>query len=183
MSSLHTEYIGVLGRPHGTDGTCVLTDVVSPTKPIVAGAIVAIGFSRDFAKPYKVQEFKQNDTSTLIKFLGVDSLELITSLADNAVYARPEDIGITSADRYRIGDIEGSTVVDEAGNSIGIITDVWLLPANDVWVVTTAEQATLPLPVIDDVVKNVDIEKRLVTVRLLDGLDKVDKHEDLESDA
>jgi len=49
--------------------------------------------------------------------------------------------------------------------------------------VTTPSQTTIPLPVINDVIIGVDIESRVVTVRLLDGLDTVDIHEDLEPDA
>lgn len=183
MSSLHTEYIGVLGRPHGIDGGCILSDVVTLAKPIAPGTTVHVGYSRDFAKAYTVLDFKQNENRSVIKLAGVDSAEAVAMLADNAVYAMPEDIGITSTDRYRIGDIEGASVVDVAGNHIGTITDVWLLPANDVWVVTTDALSTLPLPVIDEVIKAVDIEKRVVTVRLLDGLDRVDNNEDLEPDA
>ena len=43
------------------------------------------------------------------------------------------------------------------------------MPANDVWVVKTA-QGDVPLPVIDDVIKKVDIAKKQIEVFLIEGL-------------
>lgn len=43
--------------------------------------------------------------------------------------------------------------------------------ANDVWVVKRPGKKDLLLPVIDDVVKEVDLKQGQVIVELLDGLD------------
>ncbi len=43
--------------------------------------------------------------------------------------------------------------------------------ANDVWVVNRKGKKELLLPVIDDVIKKVDLEQGLVVVDLLEGLD------------
>ena len=43
--------------------------------------------------------------------------------------------------------------------------------ANDVWVVKRAGQSDLLLPVIDDVVKNIDLDKGEVDVELMEGLE------------
>ena len=47
------------------------------------------------------------------------------------------------------------------------------MPANDVWVVTTPDGSTIPMPVIADVVKHVNIEERCITVELLPGLREI----------
>jgi 16S rRNA processing protein RimM len=112
----------------------------------------------------------------------INSSEAATHLLDNAVFANSSDIGALSIDRFRIGDIEGSSVIDESGNLLGTITDVWILPANDVWVMTTPSKTTIPLPVIDEVILKVDVNTKQITVRLLDGLERIDTHEDLEPD-
>ncbi|MEY2720386.1 MAG: ribosome maturation factor RimM [Bacteroidota bacterium] len=183
MSSTQSEYIGVLGRAHGLDGTMQLADVVVLPSGLRAGCSVGVGFSRDFTRAYTVEMFTQNEHRTLIKLKEITSAEMVTTVTDQAVFADANDLGISSTERYRIGDIEGATVFDEAGQIVGTITDVWLLPANDVWVVTTPNKSTIPLPVIDDVIVAVDLQQRSITVRLLEGLDKVDVHEDIEPDA
>lgn len=183
MSSLQSEYIGVLGRAHGLDGTMQLTDAIILASGLPPGSTVSVGYSREFTKPYTVVEFQQTEHRTLMKLKEITSVEQVLDVMEQAVFARPDDIGLMSSERYRIGDVEGAVVITESGQTLGTVTDVWLLPANDVWVVTTPLNTTIPLPVIDDVIVGVDIDRRIITVRMLDGLDKVDIHEDIEPDA
>jgi len=63
----------------------------------------------------------------------------------------------------------GLEVIDELRGALGVIEDVILTGANDVWVVNGAFGEVL-IPVIDDVVTEVDEPAGVVTVRLLPGL-------------
>ena len=57
------------------------------------------------------------------------------------------------------------------GRSLGTIKEILAPGANDVWVVQREGQSDLLLPVIDDVIKKVDLDAGLVTVELLEGLE------------
>ena len=175
--STFDEYLGVVTRSHGLDGTMVLTDVVAMPRPLLKGSEVAVGYSREFTSVYQVEEFSSMPNRTTLRLRGITTAEAVTPLVDQAVYARSADVGIDQSQRYRIGDVEGCTVLDEAGSLLGTITDVWLLPANDVWVVTAPDGRTIPLPVINDVVLEVDLVNHRITVRLLPGLAEVDSSE------
>lgn len=164
------EYLGVITRSHGLDGTMLLSDVVVLPRPLQPGDTVAIGYSREFVKVHRVAEFSSSSTRTTLRLDDVKSAEAVLPLIDQAVYAKATDVGIDAGARFRIGDVEGCNVIDESGNPIGTISDVWLMPANDVWVVTTSIGSTIPLPVIDDVILNVDLANRTIMVRLLPGL-------------
>lgn len=63
----------------------------------------------------------------------------------------------------------GLRVVDEERGALGVIEDVIVTGANDVWIVQGPFGQVL-IPVIDDVVIAVDEYAELVTVRLLPGL-------------
>ncbi|MBU3679206.1 MAG: 16S rRNA processing protein RimM [Candidatus Kapabacteria bacterium] len=168
------EYLGVIARSHGLDGTMILSDVVALPRPLQPGASVAIGYSREFTKVHRIAEYSSSSTRTTLRLDDVKTAEAVLPLVDQAVYARATDVGIDANSRFRIGDVEGCSVVDESGSPIGTISDVWLMPANDVWVVTTPMGTTIPLPVIDDVVLRVDLSSRTITVRLLPGLVDID---------
>jgi 16S rRNA processing protein RimM len=172
--STYDEYLGVVTRSHGLDGTVVLSDVVAPPSPLRPGQHVAIGFSRDFATTHRVVEFSCTEFRTTLRLADVKSAEATGPLLDQAVYFCANDLGMDSSLRYRIGDVEGCTVVEESGDHLGTVTDVWLMPANDVWVVTTTSGTTIPLPVIDDVILSVDLAQRSIKVRLLPGLRDID---------
>lgn len=168
------EYLGVIARSHGLDGTMVLSDVVVLPRPLQPGDMVAVGYSREFTKVHRVAEYSSSSSRTILRLDDVKTSEAVLPLIDQAVYASAKDVGIDSGARFRIGDIEGCSVVDKSGTLIGTISDVWLMPANDVWVVTTPTGVTIPLPVIEDVVLGVDLSSRTITVRLLPGLVDID---------
>lgn len=163
------EYIGVIGRTHGIDGTVVLTDIPGTTVTLSAGTTVFVGFSREHSRPLTVRSFIPHLTSPRISFTEFLSAETASALIDHAVYVPSVAVQVTG-DRYSIGDIEGCTVYDEDGTELGTVSEVWLLPANDVWVVSRTDGTTIPLPVIDDVIRSVDTAQRRIVVRLLPGL-------------
>ncbi len=166
-----TEYLGVIGRSHGVDGTVVLVDTVGLPARLDATSTVYVGYARDFAKPFRVSAFHATPQRTTLRLVGVASPEAASSLVDQAVYASASDLAPSATERYRIGDIEGATVTAEDGTVLGTIAEVWLLPANDVWVLQRPDGNTIPLPVIDDVIRGVDLAERTITVRLLEGLE------------
>ena len=169
MSS-YSEDIGVVARTHGLDGMVLLMDTIGATSGLSVDSTVAIGYSRDFAKVYTIDAFESSPLRTILRLRECPSADSAQSLVEQAVYARPSDVGLREDDRHRIGDIEGCTVVTNDGNVVGVVTDVWLMPANDVWIVTMPDGRTLPLPVIDDVVLSVDVAARVIVAYILPGL-------------
>jgi 16S rRNA processing protein RimM len=71
---------------------------------------------------------------------------------------------------YYIRDIVGCTVETDEGEQLGVISDILSPGANDIWVVKLTNGKELLLPVIDDVVLDVDIAVRKVKVHLMEGL-------------
>ena len=72
-------------------------------------------------------------------------------------------------DEYYAHQLIGLDVLTVDGQDLGRISDVLYTKANDVFVVL-GPQGEILLPAIADVVEGVDLEKGLVTVRLMPGL-------------
>ena len=64
----------------------------------------------------------------------------------------------------------GLAVEDEEGTGLGEVVELIETGANDVWVVKRADGSELLLPIIDEVVLELDEDGRLAVVRLLPGL-------------
>lgn len=73
-------------------------------------------------------------------------------------------------DEYYYHEIIGCRVVTEEGEELGDITEILSPGANDVWVVKPGKGKEILLPVIDEVLVSVDVENKVVTVRLMEGL-------------
>ena len=83
--------------------------------------------------------------------------------------ARRAELPSLEEEEWYIADLVGCSVETESGEELGRLEEVLQLPANDVFVVR-GERGEVLLPVIDDVVRSVEVEVRRVVVRLLPGL-------------
>ena len=73
--------------------------------------------------------------------------------------------------QYYYHQIIGLTAETVDGRVLGKIKEILAPGANDVWVVDREQKTDLLLPVIDDVVKEVDLAGGKVIVELLEGLE------------
>ncbi|NQW30705.1 MAG: 16S rRNA processing protein RimM [Ignavibacteria bacterium] len=171
-----TEYIGVISRTHGVDGSVLLSDTPSVTVELKAGDPVAIGYSMEFSRVYTIASFKQTLQRCIVRFQEITTPETATSLVDHALYVAPSHIKADTDNRYTVADIEGCVVYDRQDVKLGEIKEVWLLPANDVWVLLTADGDEIPLPVIDQVVKSVNVATKTIVIDMMDGLSELAKN-------
>lgn len=70
---------------------------------------------------------------------------------------------------YFVHQLIGSTVVTDAGETLGRISEILRTGSNDVYVVR-GDRGEVLIPSIPDVVQNVDVGSRIVTVTLMPGL-------------
>lgn len=159
--------IGTISRTHGTAGAMILTQCPDTSINIKPGTQVLVGFSASFSKPFTLTSCEAYKQSLIITLNNV-TMNDIAELKDNGVFI-DESALLRGDDNYFISDLIGCTGIDEDGKLLGTITDVWIMPANDVWVLSMPE-GDIPLPVIDEVILSVDIQKKQIVIRLIDGL-------------
>lgn len=170
--------VGFVKGPVGLKGNIVVNDLTGNVSGIKAGTKLKIGFSESFASEYTVASIKAFSKSIELKLTGIDSPESALHLKQKAVFAdeslfADEEGSVLIGDLLGVQGVGGFTVVEKStGKTIGKIIDVWLLPANDVWVVETP-RGKLPLPVIDDVIRKVNKRKRIIEIEMIDGLEEL----------
>ncbi len=178
------QFIGLIKGPLGVRGSVVVANTAGTTSKLEKGVKVRIGFSEAFSDVYTIAECKVPGKTLEIRLEGINSPEAASIFKEKGLFIDEEIFKVKDSE-ILVGDliggngVEGYKAVDkETGKELGLITDVWILPANDVWVVKMAE-GTLPIPVIDDVVKKINKKKKTVEVVLIPGLmDLLEKEED-----
>ena len=106
----------------------------------------------------------------ILKLKGVDSMndaELLRNVPllvsrENAVKLKPGE--------YFICDLIGLKVVTDEGEDFGVLTDVIQTGANDVYAVKCPNGKEVLLPVIDECILDVDLERQQVTAHIMPGL-------------
>ena len=74
-------------------------------------------------------------------------------------------------DTFFIKDLIGCSVADEAGGRVfGVIEDVIQNSAQDIYVIRLEQGGQAMIPAVGQFVREVDIKKKIVTIRVIPGL-------------
>ena len=119
---------------------------------------------------YAVEKVRYQKNLVILKLAGIDSIEQAEKLRGDELVVTRENALPLDADEYYVKDLEGMTVVTEEGENLGILADILVTGANDVYVVRPAEGKDLLIPAIKQCVLRVDYDAKVMTVSLLEGL-------------
>lgn len=118
-------------------------------------------------EPERVRYFKQ---FVIIKFKGYDNINDVLTFVKRDLLIDREDAIELDEGEYFICDLVGNTVVTDTGHRLGILEDVITSAANNVYIVKKDDGGELLIPVITDCIVGHDVDKKITTVHLLDGL-------------
>lgn len=119
-----------------------------------------------------IKNVKYQKNNIILKLEQINSIEEAEKYKNLILLADREQLPPLPEGMHYIVDLIGLDVYDEEnGEKIGVIADVFNTGANDVYDVKREEKKNLLLPVIDECVKNIDIENNRVTVHVMEGLD------------
>jgi len=162
--------VGTIVNTHGIRGEVkimAITDFAADR--FKKGSELQIETKQGFV-PVKVQASRMHKNMWLVLYDGVTNINEIEKYKTHDIYVIGGEREELGDDEYYYNEIIGCRVVDLEGNDIGIISEIMETGANDVWVVSRDGQSDALIPMIDDVVKNVDVAEKLVTIDALEGL-------------
>jgi 16S rRNA processing protein RimM len=121
------------------------------------------------------REFKVLDASALsagnhrVMLEGIGDAEAAEALRGGAVMVAAADLPPLGEGEFYYFQLAGAEVMLTDGRRLGTIVDIMSTGAHDVWVVRDSEREVL-VPVISDVVKEMDLAARRVTIQAVPGL-------------
>ncbi|MFC4598892.1 ribosome maturation factor RimM [Cohnella hongkongensis] len=123
-------------------------------------------------EPVKVEIVSAREQKNLyiLKIKGFDNINEVEKYKGWELKVTEDERVELDEGEYYVRDIVGCEVVTEEGETLGQVTDILSPGANDIWVVKMPKGKELLLPVIDDVVLDVDVSARKIKVRLMEGL-------------
>jgi 16S rRNA processing protein RimM len=117
----------------------------------------------------RIESVRPGPKGPLVKVSGVDSIDDAYALCGTQMLALRTDIPAEWSDESQPVGYDGFQVRDVERGLLGEVAETIVTGANDVWVVHGPLGEVL-LPVIDDVVLEIDEDAREIVVRLLPGL-------------
>jgi len=118
----------------------------------------------------RVQSFARAGRGLLkVQLEGIDTIEKAQAMRGQDLYVAGEDLPAPAANEFYYFQVIGLRVETTDGQMLGQIEEVFFNGANDVWVVKEGRREVL-IPVIDDVVRRIDLEAGRAIVEAIPGL-------------
>ncbi len=159
--------VGFLRRPHGVHGEIIMdlhTDFPERLKP---GRKLLVSEEH---KLMVVEGIREHQKGVIIKFNGIDTPEEAGKLRNTWVYIKASDAPPLPKGQIYQHELFGFQVVDENDNPLGQLIEIIETGANNVYVVRDASGKEILLPAIPSVILDLDTDRRLMRVHLLEGL-------------
>ncbi len=119
---------------------------------------------------FNIEKSRIHKNMVILKLEGIDNIDCAERYRNKILTVPRAELGELPEGTYYICDLLGCSVETVEGKALGKICDIIKTGSNDVYVVENVDKEKVLIPVIDEVIRSVDVENKLVTVKLLKGL-------------
>lgn len=117
----------------------------------------------------EIESAKFQKNVVILKLKGIDDMTSAENLRGNLIKVDRNTKKLPEG-TYYIVDLIGSQVYTDEGILLGILKDIYNTGANDIYTVKTEDGKEILLPSIKEVIKDIDVENKKITVHILKGL-------------
>ncbi|MBP2644759.1 MAG: rimM [Firmicutes bacterium] len=162
MADTNLITIGKIVAPHGVRGDVRVIALTDFPERFQTMKEVLLDDGRKLA----LQTVKYHQKFVILKFRGVDNRNLVEGLKGKLIQVSRDELVELPEGQYYTFAIIGLAVYDETGLYLGTVTDVLVTGSNDVYVAEKEDGKTVMIPALKEVVKNIDLENKRMTVKL-----------------
>lgn len=118
----------------------------------------------------KIQKVRYMKNMAVLKLEGIDDRNAAEAIRGKELLLAKEDLWEQPVDTYFIDDLLGCRVASEDGSSVGTLKNIISRPAQDLYEIERPDGSTFLLPAVKEFIKNVDLDNRIITIHLINGL-------------
>lgn len=165
--------VGKVVNTHGIRGEVkIVSQTDFPEERFGIGSRLVLTDAQNGTSELRVQveSARLHKNVYIVKFKGYDNINDILPYKGWMIKVSDEERKPLDEGEYYYHQIVGCRVITDEGEELGTIGEILAPGANHVWVVERPKGKPVLLPVIDDVILNVDVEARQVRVHIMEGL-------------
>ena len=159
--------IGKFRRPHGIRGEIRMTVLTDFPELISPGQVIYAG---ERYKAYTVRDIRWIGGDMLVSLKELPDRTAVEIFRNIMVYMKSEDMPELPEGEYFLHQLVGMEVITDQGKKLGILKEILITGANDVYLVQSPEGKDLLLPVIEEVVLDINQESGQILVHIIPGL-------------
>lgn len=164
--------VGKIVNTHGIRGEVrVLSNTDFPEERFAKGEALTIFDEKDNKViDLVVKSSRQHKQFYLVVFEGLENINFVEKYKGMTLKVSEDQLFELEENEFYYHEIMGCTVVSEDGEEIGVVEDIYTPGANDVWGIKRKGKKDALIPYIEDVVKDIDIENKKITIHVMEGL-------------
>ncbi|MGG3738671.1 ribosome maturation factor RimM [Aeribacillus pallidus] len=120
--------------------------------------------------PVIIKSHRTHKSFDLLTFEGYNNINEVEKFKGSLLKISEEQLGELEEGEFYFHEIIGCDVITTDGEVIGQVAEILTPGANDVWVVKGPNRKEFYIPYIDDVVKEVNIDEKKITIEPMEGL-------------
>lgn len=160
--------VGLLRRPHGVHGEIMLEIQTDYPERLSPGTTYFAG--KEYI-PLKIATNRKHNKGLLLSFENINDRDKISRLRNNRLYVLLSDWPPLPEGEYYDYQLIGLEIIEkETGKMLGELKEIIQTGANDVYVVRSESGREILLPDIPDVILDIDLAQRQMSVYLIPGL-------------
>jgi len=121
-------------------------------------------------KTLKIEKIRIKENMVILKIEDIENIREAKMIVGSYLEVKRENAVKLPKDTYFVFEIIGLEVYNKNNIFLGKVENVISTGSNDVYVVKSRDKEELFIPAIREVVKNIDLEKKRITINMVDGL-------------
>jgi len=121
-------------------------------------------------KTLNIEKIRFKENMVILKSKDIENINDAKMIVGYYLEVKRENAVKLPKDTYFVFEIIGLEVYTEKNILLGKVENVISTGSNDVYVVKKKDKEELFIPAIHDVVKDIDLEKKRITINMVDGL-------------
>jgi 16S rRNA processing protein RimM len=156
---------GYVARAHGIQGEVAIRAFDPGSETLDAVERVRVRTRSGEERELRIESLRPTPKEDIIAFEGVETREASEALVGAAVFVYREDLEPPAEGEYFQGDLVGLTAVDEAGQELGKVVEIWNTGEVPNLVIRGEGKPELIVPFADEFVPTVDMPGGKVVIR------------------
>ena len=121
-------------------------------------------------KLLNINNLKIKKNTVILKLEGIENIEKAEMIVGSFLEVKRSNAIKLPKDTYFIFDIIGLEVYTNENELLGKVENIISTGSNDVYVVKNKDKQEILIPAIREVIKNIDLEKKRISINMVDGL-------------
>jgi len=159
--------IGKFRKPHGIRGEVRMTVLTDYPDLIKKGQTVYLGHHY---QAYTIRSTRWHGEDLLVSLEEMPDRSAVEIFRNIMVHMKSEQMPELPEGEFYLHQLVGLEVVTDQGEELGVLKEVLLTGANDVYLLDSPEGKEILLPATEEVIQEINLEDRIMVVHVIPGL-------------